>query len=184
MVSNRCITAVKQELRAMELHFVIVDLGKIEIMEDLSPAQLSLLKTKLNASGLELMDDKKALLIEQIDKAINEMIESTNALTKVNYTDYISQKVDVDYAHLSTIFSEVKGITMQEYIINRRIERVKELLLYGDLSLTQISNQMHYSSVAHLSTQFKKVTGLPASHFMRVKDKRKPPISKPNSTIE
>ena len=175
MVSSRCIATVKHELRTMGLHFVVVDLGEIEIMEDLMPGELVTLKTALLKSGLELMDDKKAIIIEKIKAAIDEIVQRSDELAKANYSDYISHKLEMDYTQLATIFSELKGITIQQYIVIHRIERVKELLLYGNLNLTQISYKMNYSSVAHLSTQFKKVTGLPASHFMHVKDKRQIP---------
>ena len=176
MVSSRCIAAVKHELRTMGLHFVVVDLGEIEIMEDLMPEERVILKAALLTSGLELMDDKKAIIIEKIKTAIDEIVQRSDELAKANYSDYISNQLEMDYTQLAAIFSELKGITIQQYIIVHRIERVKELLLYGDLSLTEISYKMNYSSVAHLSTQFKKVTGLPASHFMHVKSKRKNPV--------
>src|ERR1700741_405344 len=176
MVSARCIIAVKTELKNLGLHFVVVDLGEVEIMEDLSPAQLAELKAGLLSSGLELMDDKKAVLIEKIKNVITEMIHHTDEVPKMNYSDFISQKLDYDYTYLSNLFSEVKGITIQQFIIVHKIERAKELLLYDELNLTEISYKMHYSSVAHLSNQFKKVTGLSHSHFKQLKNKRRSPI--------
>ena len=176
MVSTRCKMVVKEELKKMGLHFIVVDLGEIEIMENINLDQRTELRSALLVSGLELMDDKKAILIEKIKTIIIEMVHYTEDLPKVNYSDYISQKLNLDYTYLSNIFSEVKGVTIQQFIIIHKIERVKELLLYDDLNLTEISYKMHYSSVAHLSNQFKKVTGFPPSHFKQLKDRRRNPI--------
>jgi AraC-like DNA-binding protein len=176
MVSNRCKLAVKEELKKLGLHFIVVDLGEVEVMEDLTPAQQEQLQRGLIASGLELMDDKKAVLIEKIKNVITEMIHHSEELPKVNYSDYISQKLDYDYTYLSNLFSEVKGITIQQFIIIHKIERVKELLFYDELNLTEISFKMHYSSVAHLSNQFKKITGLSPSAYKQLKDKRRSSI--------
>jgi AraC-like DNA-binding protein len=173
MVSNRCKLAVKEELKKLGLHFVVVDLGEIEIMEEMTPDQHQQLQTGLLMSGLELMDDKRAVLIERINNVITEMIHHSEELPKVNYSDYISKKLDYDYTYLSNLFSEVKGITIQQFIITHKIERVKELLFYDELSLTEISYKMHYSSVAHLSNQFKKVTGLTPSAYKQLKDKHR-----------
>ncbi len=123
-------------------------------------------------SGLELLDDKKSILIERIKSVIVEMIHYSDEVPKVNYSDYISQKLDYDYTYLSNVFSEVKGTTIQQFIINHKIEKVKELLLYDELNLTEISYRLHYSSVAHLSNQFKKVTGLSPTFFKNLKSKR------------
>lgn len=172
MVSLRCKMIVKQELERMGLHPVVVELGQVEIFEDLTSTQRALLKSSLLATGLEVLDDKKNILIERIKNVITEMIHYTDEVPKVNYSEYISQKLNYDYTYLANIFSEVKGITVQQYIINHKIERVKELLLYNELSLTEISYKLHYSSVAHLSNQFKKVTGLSPSYFKQIKQKR------------
>lgn len=168
--------AVKEELKKLGLHFIFVDLGEIEIMETLNDEQTSQLKKGLLISGLELMDDKRAILIEKIKNVIIEMIHNLNDSTKVNHSDYISEKMDLDYTYISNIFSEVKGITIQQYIIVHKIEKVKELLLYGKFNLTEIAYQLNYSSVAHLSNQFKKITGFPPSHFKKLKDHRRRPI--------
>jgi len=172
MVSLRCKMLVKEELKKLGLHFVIVDLGEIDIMEDISPDERAELKTALLKSGLELMDDKRAILIERIQNVIIEMIHHAEESPKINYSDYISEKLNFDYTYLSNIFSEVKGITIQQFIIIHKIEKVKELLLYDELNLTEISYRMNYSSVAHLSNQFKKITGLSPSHFKQLKEKR------------
>jgi AraC-like DNA-binding protein len=176
MVSNRCKMAVKEELKKAGLHFIVVDLGEVEIMEDISQEQREGLKAGLLGSGLELMDDKKAMLIEKIRNVITEMIHYKDEQPRTNYSDYISEKLSYDYTYLSNLFSEVKGITIQQFIINHKIERAKELLMYGEFNLTEISYQLHYSSVAHLSNQFKKVTGFSPSHFMKMKEKKRSPI--------
>ncbi len=176
MVSNRCKMAVKAALKELGLHFIVVDLGEVEIMETLSPEQRQALHLALKESGLELMDDRRAVLIERINNVITEMIHHTEEMPKVNYSEYISQKLGYDYTYLSNIFSEVKGITIQQFVILHKIERVKELLLYEELNLTEISYRMHYSSVAHLSNQFKKVTGLTPSQFKQLKDRGRMPI--------
>jgi AraC-like DNA-binding protein len=172
MVSLRCKMLVKEELKRLGLHYVIVDLGMVEILEDISTSQFQELKKNLAISGLELLDDKKSILIEKIKNVIVEMVHYTDEMPKVNYSDYISEKLNHDYTYLSNIFSEVKGITIQQFIINHKIERVKELLLYDELNLTEISYMLNYSSVAHLSNQFKKVTGLSPSFFKQLKQKR------------
>src|SRR5688500_7336669 len=176
MVSTRCKIAVKEELRRLGLHFVVVDLGEVDVMEDLTPEQVSALKTGLLESGLELMDNKRAVLIEKIQNVITQMIHHSDESPKVNYSDYISNKLNYDYTYLSNLFSEVKGITIQQFIIHHKIERAKELLCYEELNLTEISFKLHYSSVAHLSNQFKKVTDLTPSKYKQLKDKRRNPI--------
>jgi AraC-like DNA-binding protein len=176
MVSNRCKMVVKEELKKMGLHFMVVDLGEVEIMETLTVEQQTNLKLALLNSGLELMDDKRAVLIEKIQNIVTEMIHYSDEVPKINYSEYISQKLDYDYTYLSNLFSEVKGITLQQFIIIHKIELAKELLLYNELNLTEISYKLHYSSVAHLSNQFKKVTGLTPSHFKQMKDKRRSPL--------
>ncbi len=173
MVSLRCKNLVKKELKDMGLHYVDVDLGTVETLEEMSDGQIEHLRERLAESGLELLDDKKMILIDKVKTVIIEMIHHTDEIPKVNYSDFISEKVGKDYNYLSTMFSEVKGITIQQFIIHHKIERVKELLLYDELNLTEISYKMHYSSVAHLSNQFKKVTGLRPLFFKELKHKRK-----------
>lgn len=173
MVSIRCKMVVKEVLEKLQIPYVIVDLGTVEVLHDLTEVQREQLKTDLLSSGLELMDDKKAILIEKIKNVIIEMVHYTDALPKVNYSDYISEKLGLDYTYLSKIFSEVKGITIEHFIIAHKIERVKELLLYDELNLTQISYILNYSSVGHLSRQFKKVTGLTPRFFKQLKDKKR-----------
>lgn len=173
MVSLRCKMVVKEELKKLGLHFIVVDLGEIEIMEDITDAQREELKNALINSGLELMDDKRSVLIEKIKNIVVEMIHYSDELPKINYSDYISEKLDYDYTYLSNLFSEINGITIQQFIITHKIERVKELLFYDELNLTEISYRMQYSSVAHLSNQFKKVTGLTPSQFKHLKFKHR-----------
>ncbi len=176
MVSIRCKMAVKTELEKLGLKYIILELGLVETMDELTPKQLLELKEALFKCGLELMDDKKAVLIEKIKGVIIEMIHYSDELPKVNYSDYISEKLGQDYTHMSKIFSEVKGITIEHYIIAHKIEKVKELLLYDELNLSEISYKLNYSSVAHLSQQFKKVTGLTPSFFKQLKDKKRNPL--------
>jgi AraC-like DNA-binding protein len=172
MVSLRCKLMVKEELNKLGLHYVAVDLGTVEIMEEISALQHAQLKQNLLKSGLELLDNKRSILIEKIKNVITEMIHYSDELPKVNYSDYISEKLKYDYTYLANIFSEVKGITIQQYIIINKIEKVKELLLYDELNLTEIAFKLHYSSVAHLSNQFKKITGLSPSFYKQLKQKR------------
>jgi len=176
MVSNHCKLAVKEELKKLGLHFIVVDLGEVEIMEELSPDLKDQLKSGLLNAGFELMDDKRAVLIERIINVIIEMVHHTSDIIKINFSDFLSKKLGLDYTYLSNMFSEVKGITIQQFIIIHKVERIKELLMYDELNLTQISYKLNYSSVAHLSNQFKKITGLSPSHFKKLKDKRRIPI--------
>jgi AraC-like DNA-binding protein len=176
MVSNHCKLAVKEELKKLGLHFIVVDLGEVEIMEDLSTDMRDKLKSGLLNSGFELMDDKRAVLIEKIINVIIEMVHHTTDIIKINFSDFLSEKLGLDYTYLSNIFSEVKGITIQQFIIIHKVERIKELLIYDELNLTEISYKLNYSSVAHLSNQFKKITGLSPTHFKQLKDKRRTPI--------
>lgn len=173
MVSLRCKMMVKEELKKLGLKYIFVDLGMVEIYEDITLEQRELLKKNLLRSGLELLDDKRSILIEKIKNIITEMIHYSDELPKENYSDYISKKLGYDYTYLANTFSEVKGITIQQFIIINKIEKVKELLLYDELNLAEISYKLHYSSAAHLSNQFKKVTGLSPSFYKKLKIKRK-----------
>jgi len=164
---------VKEELYKLGLNYVVVDLGTVEILENITEEQRDKLKVALLKSGLELMDDKKAVLIEKVKSLIIEMVHYTEEMPKVNYSVYISEKLGYDYTYLANIFSEVKGITIEYFIIAHKIERVKELLLYNELTLTEISYLLNYSSVAHLSNQFKKVTGLTPTFFKKLKNKKR-----------
>ena len=175
MVSNRCKMAVKAVLKELGLHFILVDLGEVEIMENISPDQRQQLAISLNSSGFELMDDKRGGLVEKIKTAIIEMVYHTEEDIKVNFSDYLSEKLNHEYTYLSNLFSEVQGNTIEQFTIAHKIERIKEMIIYDELNISQIAWKMNYSSVAHLSNQFKKVTGLSPSHFKQLKEKRKKP---------
>lgn len=172
MVSLRCKLMVKQELRKLGIKYVVIELGVVETLDDITDEQREQLKKNLHKSGLELLDDQRRILIERIQNVVVEMIHYSDELPKVNFSEYISEKIGYDYTYLSNIFSEIKGITLQNYIIIHRIEKVKELLLYDELNLTEISYRLQYSSVAHLSNQFKKITGLTPTFYKQLKQKR------------
>jgi YesN/AraC family two-component response regulator len=172
MVCIRCKMVVKQQLKKLSLHYTTVELGEVEIMEELTNAQLQGFKITLLKYGLELLDDRKGILIEKIKKVIVELVHYTDEPSKINFSDYLSEKLNHDYTYLANLFSEVVGINIEHYIIMHKIEKVKELLVYDELSLTEISYKMHYSSVAHLSNQFKKITGLTPSHFKKFRENR------------
>ena len=176
MVSARCKTAVKEQLKKHGLHFVVVDLGEVEIMENISFIQREKLKIDLLASGLELMDDKKAVLIEKLKNVIIEMVHHNDEMIKVNFSEYLSEKLNYDYTYLANLFSEIQGTTVEQFVIAHKVERIKELIIYGELSISEIAWKLNYSSLAHLSNQFKKVTGLSPSHFKKLKNKRRRPI--------
>jgi AraC-like DNA-binding protein len=176
MVSARCKAVVKDELKKLGLHFIVVDLGEVEIMETLSAEELDELKAALFEAGLELMDNKRAILIEQIKNVIIEMVHHSDELIKVNFSHYLSEKLNHDYTYMANLFSEVQGSTIEHFIISHKIERIKELIIYDELNITEIAWKMNYSSVAHLSNQFKKMTGLSPSHFKQLKIKRRSPI--------
>jgi AraC-like DNA-binding protein len=173
MVSQRCKMVVKEALKDLGLHYVIVDMGVVDIMEDITDELRAEIKIALLKSGLELMEDKKAVLIERIKNVIIEMVHYTEALPKTNFSDYLSEKLNYDYTYMANLFSEVQGTTIEKFIIAHKIEKVKELIIYDELNLTEIAWNMHYSSVAHLSNQFKKITGLTPSHFKALKNKRR-----------
>lgn len=163
---------VRSELEKLGIAYSSLDLGMVETIGAVSDEQIEILRKNLRKSGLELLEDKKSILIEKIKNVIIEMVHYTEEMPKMNYSDYISEKLGYDYTYLANTFSEVKGITIQQYIINHKIERVKELLLYDELNLAEIAYRLHYSSAAHLSNQFKKVTGLTPSFFKKMKRKR------------
>ena len=176
MVSNRCKMVVKDELKKLGLHFVVVDLGEVEIMETLTEEQRDALKLGLLSAGLELMDDKRAILIEKIKNTIVEMVHHTEEPIKINFSDYLSEKLKHDYTYLSNIFSLVQGTTIEQFVIAHKIERIKELIIYDELNITEIAWKMNYCSVAHMSNQFKKMTGLSPTHFKQLKTMRRNPI--------
>jgi AraC-like DNA-binding protein len=173
MVCIRCQMVVKAELKKLGLKYVYVNIGEAEIMEDIQPEQIGQLKAGLKKAGLLLMDNKKSILVEKIKIAIIELVHYTEDQIKVNLSDYLSEKLNYDYTYLANLFSEVKGITIEKFYLTHKIERVKELIVYNELNLSEIAFRMHYSSVAHLSNQFKKYTGLTPSHFKKLKYKRR-----------
>lgn len=172
MVSLRCKMLVKNELEKLGLTCISVDLGMVEIKEEITEEKLETFNRNLRKSGLELLDDKKNILVEKIKAVIVEMVHHSDEVPKVNDSDYISEKLNYDYTYLSNTFSDVKEMTIQQYIILHKIEKVKEMLIYDELTLTEIAHKLHYSSVAHLSNQFKKVTGLTPTYFKEFKKVR------------
>ena len=176
MVSIRCKMVVRAVLKNLGLHYSNVELGEVNIMENITDEQRVQIKTALLKSGLVLIDDKKSILIEKIKNIVVEMIHYTDELPKVNFSQYLSEKLDHDYTYLANLFSETEGTTIEHYVILHKIERVKELIIYDELNLSEIAWKLHYSSVAHLSSQFKKVTGLTPSFFKSLKDKRRKPL--------
>ena len=173
MVCIRCKMVVKAELEKLGLHWTTVELGEVEIMEEITPEQHERIKGALLKSGLELMDDKKSVLIQKIKNVIVELVHYSEEPLHIKFSEYLSQKLNHDYTYLANLFSEVTGTTIEKFFISHKIERVKELLVYNEFNLTEIAYQMHYSSVAHLSAQFKKVTGLTPSHFKQLRNKRR-----------
>ncbi len=173
MVCIRCKMAVKDELKRLGLHPVVVELGEAEISEELNEGELELVRAGLLRYGLELMEDKKSVLIQKIKNIIVELVHYSEEPLVVNLSEYLRVKLDHNYTYLANLFSLVQGTTIEKYYISHKIERVKELLVYNELSLSEIAYLMHYSSVAHLSAQFKKMTGLTPSHFKQLREKRR-----------
>jgi AraC-like DNA-binding protein len=164
---------VKAELEKLGLHYTEVKIGEASLRENITAEQTEQLDIALKKSGLELMDNKKGILVEKVKSAIIELVHYTEEQIKVNLSDYLSEKLNYDYTYLANLFSEVKGITIEKFYLAHKIEKVKEMIVYDELSLTEISYKMHYSSVAHLSNQFKKITGLTPTHFKMLKNKRR-----------
>ena len=169
---------VKSELEKSGLHPLTVELGMAEVERDLSTEEKKLLNERLEKLGFELIDDKKTRLIESIKTAVVELIREPGAAPKLTFSEYLSEKFHHDYSALSKLFSEVQGMTIEQYVITQKIERVKELLVYDEFSLSEIALQLNYSSVSHLSKQFKKVTGLTPTHFKQVKENKRIPLDK------
>ena len=176
MVCIRCKMVVKSELEKLGVQKARVELGEAEIFEDISTEQLDQLNINLKKVELELMDDKKSILVEKIKMIIIELVHYTDEQIKVNLSDYLSEKLNYNYTYLANLFSEVKGTTIEKFYLHHKIERVKELLIYNELNLSEIAYKLNYSSVAHLSNQFKKITGLTPSHFKNLKQKRQSPL--------
>ena len=166
---------VEQELEKLHIKPVSVGLGEVQFAEKLSPDQIETVRHAMEGVGFQLIDDKKSRLIEQIKAAIIDVVHHKKKI-KTNLSDYLAEHIGKDYSQLSNLFSEVEGTTIEQYHIHQKIERVKELLVYGELSISEISHEMGYSSIAHLSNQFKKITGLTPSHFKKVRDNKRRPI--------
>lgn len=169
MLSERCKTAVRVELRKLDLHFKLLNLGEVEVMEDLTPAQRAQLDAGLQASGLELMADKKGDMLLSIKNALHELVYSDDDLARYSFPQFLAHRVGGDYLHMSAFFSEVQGMSLQQYFLTLKAERVKELIVDDGFSLTEIAFRLQYSSVGHLSNQFKKVTGFSPSHFKSIR---------------
>jgi len=178
MVCNRCILVVEQELQKLDIHNYKVILGEVEITNAIPKENLNQLQNNLSALGFELLDDSKTRLIERIKNVIIQYIRDNQEENRQNFSDILSKALHKDYSYLSGLFSEVEGITIEKYIINQKIEKVKELITYDELSVSEIAYKLGYSSVAHLSNQFKKVTGLTPSHFKQVGQNKRKPIDK------
>ena len=172
MVSLRCKMVVKAAAEELNIPYSAVDLGFIEIDQKLSDSIFEKFKAKLLKSGLEILDDKRSILIEKIKNVVIEMVHYADEFPKVNFSTYLSEKVGYDYTYLSNLFTEVKGTTIQEFIILHKIEKAKELIMYNEMSIADIAYTLNYSSAAHFSTQFKKVTGLTPSFFKKLKKQR------------
>jgi AraC-like DNA-binding protein len=164
---------VKEELRKLGISYSNISLGQVELAEEINRSQLEKIRTALKQSGLELMDDKKSVLIERIKDVVIEMVHYEDEIPKVNFSDYLTEKLGYNYTYLANLFSETEGTTIEHFIIIHKIERVKELIIYDELNLTEIAWKLHYSSVSHLSNQFKKITGLTPSFFKSLKNKKR-----------
>ncbi len=176
MVCSRCKMVVKSELEKLGLQLLAVDLGEVEAIEPITSEQKSNIAEHIKIFGFELIDDKRSRVIEKIKTLIIELVHQQNAQLNTNLSDYLSKHLAQDYSSLSNLFSEVEDTTIEKYFINQKIEKVKELLLYDELTLSEIAFQMNYSSVAYLSNQFKKVTGFSPSHYKQLKDKKRKQI--------
>lgn len=178
MVCNRCIFVVRQQLESITLRPLSVELGIVRLAQPVDDTIRHAVRQVLEPFGFELMDDPKAQLIEQVKTCIIELVHHRNALLKTNLSDYLTDKLHKEYDSLSKLFSETTGTTIEKYLIAQKIERAKELLVYGELSLNEIADLLNYSSTAYLSTQFKSVTGLTPSHFRKIKENKRKPLDK------
>jgi AraC-like DNA-binding protein len=177
MVCNRCIKVVKDELENLSLHPESVQLGEVVLKEEEKSIDKGKIKAALSQYGFELLDDKKSYIIEKIKNIIIELIHYNDGTHEnYNYSYLIAEKIGMDYTYLSALFSAIEGITIEKFIILQRIERVKELLVYDELTLSEIAWKMGYSSVQHLSNQFKKITGLTPTHFKEIKENKRKPL--------
>ena len=173
MVSHCCKLMVQEELKKLGLKAYNIELGEVEVDEEISPAKFEQIRAALLKQGHELMEDKRAIQIEKIKNIIIEMIHFSDEPIEMKYSEYLSTKLENDYTYISNLFSEVTGVTIQQFIITHKIERAKELIIYNELSLKEIAYKLHYSSVGHLSNQFKKITGLTPIFFKSLKKKKR-----------
>ena len=176
MVCNRCIMVVQQVFESLGHAPVRISLGEVETANPVSEDELQRLRKSLVGFGFEMIDDTKSRIIEKIKNAIVQSVHHNHDELKVNYSEYIESHLNRDYAYLSSLFSEVEGTTIEKYVIHQKIERVKELLVYDELTLSEIADRMGYSNVAYLSSQFKKVTGLTPSFFKQIKENKRTPL--------
>lgn len=168
MVCPRCIAAVRQTVEEVGLSIVDILLGKVNTKENISPEQKQLLKEQLAKKGFQLLDDKHSQLINAIKAIIIQEVHHKNVLSPVNFSTLLSEQLHSDYSYLSRLFSSVEGQTIERYILTQKIEKVKELLTYDEMTIAEIAYQLHYSSPAHLSTQFKKITGMSPTAFKKL----------------
>jgi len=176
MVCNRCIMVVKNVFEDLGYTPVNISLGEVETVNTINDKDLDKLRNTLVGFGFELIDDTKSRIIEKIKNTIIQLIHHSSKDSKENYSSYIESQLHKDYSYLSSLFSEVEGTTIEKYIILQKIEKVKELLVYDELTLSEIAYKMGYSNVSYLSSQFKKVTGLTPSHFKQVKENKRKPL--------
>lgn len=165
MESNCCIRVVKNELDKLGLHYKNVELGRVEIKETLTEERLKEIDTVLKSAGLELISDSKSILVEKVKIAVHNLVYLSDDLPRENFSEFISSEVRSDYTYLSSIFSNIQGVTVEKYVIGEKIERVKNMLVYEQISLNEIAYKLKYSSVAHLSNQFKRITGMTPSSY-------------------
>jgi len=176
MVCSRCKMVVKSELEKLGLRPLAVDLGEVEISADLEGYQRQDVHAALQKFGFALLDDKKSVIIERVKNLIVDLVQNKNNQLKTNLSDYLSRELNHDYTYITNLFTQAEGTTIEQYFIAQKIERVKELLVYDEMSLSEISYQLNYSSVSHLSKQFKKVTGLTPSQYKQLKEKKRNPL--------
>jgi len=176
MVCDRCIMAVRSRLDELGLNPVSVQLGEVELAEEPAPEQTEAIGRSLSRIGFELIDDRRSRIIEKIRNVVVELVHHSDAPPLLKQSEYIASRLNYDYHYLSKLFSETEGITIEQYIINQKVEKVKELLTYGELNLNEIADKLGYSSVQHLSQQFKKTTGLTATEFKKLKDPGRKPL--------
>lgn len=184
MVCDRCKLVVGQVFSHAHFQVQQIQLGEVEVATPVTATQIAEVAVRLQEYGFELLEDKRVRTVEKIKTLVLALIRSSSLELKVNYSDYLAQHLNRDYNGLSTLFSSLEGITIEQYIIRQKIERVKELLTYDELSLGQIADELHYSSVGHLSNQFKKITGMTPSQFKNADSKDRQPLDAVGNNIK